>query len=139
VRTIEVVVVEVFVEVALQGGRLRHERAGEGGPPALLQDRQLEALDAAVRVRPARLDEALVGLELLDGVSELARAELGAIVGRGLAQLPAGRLQLAGDAVEQLAGVARARVALGGAKLRPAEGGGDVDRGVLPDGALGPG
>jgi hypothetical protein len=40
--------VEVFVEVALEGGDLGHQRAGEGGPPALLEDGELEALDAAV-------------------------------------------------------------------------------------------
>jgi hypothetical protein len=70
VGAVEVVVVEVLVEVALEGRHLRHRRAREGGPPALLQDGQLEALDAAVRVEPAGLDEALARAELLDGVPE---------------------------------------------------------------------
>ena len=41
--------------------------------------------------------------------------------------------------MDQLAGVARARVSLGGVQLGPDVGGGDVDGGVLPDGALGSG
>jgi len=69
VGAVVVVVVEVFVEVALEGGRLGDEWAGEGGPPAFLEDD--EALDAAVGVGPAGLDEALAGAELLDGLCEL--------------------------------------------------------------------
>jgi hypothetical protein len=38
VRAVVVVVGEVVVEVTLKGGHLRHERAGERGPPALLED-----------------------------------------------------------------------------------------------------
>ena len=86
---------------------------------------------------PAGLDEALAGAELIDGVAEVLGPELGAVVGADLFELPAGRLELSGDAVEQLAGVAGAGVALGGAQLGPGVGGGDVDRRVLPDGALG--
>jgi hypothetical protein len=71
VGTVEVVVDEVFVEVALEGGHLGDERAGEGRPPALLEDGELEAFDAAVGVRSACLDEALAGAELLDRVCEL--------------------------------------------------------------------
>ena len=71
-----VVGVEVFVEVALEGGRLGHERAGESWPPALLEDGQLEPFDAAVGVRPAGLDEALARAELFDGLAELPGAEL---------------------------------------------------------------
>ena len=108
---VEVVIGEVLVEVALERGDLGHQRAGKGGPPALLENGQLQALDAAVEVRPAGLDEALAGAERLDGVVEVLGPELEAVVGADLAQLPAGRLELAGDAVEQLAGVAGAGVA----------------------------
>src|SRR5215207_11130076 len=70
------------------------------------------------------------------GAAELARGELGAVIGRHLAELPAGRLELARDAVDQLDGPARPGVALGGVQLGPDEAGGDVGGGVLPDGAL---
>jgi len=139
VGAIGVVVGEVLVEVALEGGHLGHQRAGEGGPPALLEDGQLQPLDAAVRVGSAGLDEALAGTELVDGVAELLGAELRAIVCADLAQAPAGRLEFAGDAVEELAGVAGPGVALRGAELRPGKRRGDVDRGVLPAGAFGAG
>ena len=47
VGAVGVVAVEVFVEVALECGHLGHQRAGEGGSPAFLEDRQLQALDTA--------------------------------------------------------------------------------------------
>jgi hypothetical protein len=46
--------------------------AGEGGRPALLEDGQLEALDAAVRVGLAGLDETLARAELIDRLSVVA-------------------------------------------------------------------
>ena len=39
VGAVVVVGVEVFVEVALEGGHLGHERAGEARTPAFLEDR----------------------------------------------------------------------------------------------------
>jgi hypothetical protein len=41
VGAVGVVGVEVFVEVALEGGHLGDERAGEGGAPALFEDGEL--------------------------------------------------------------------------------------------------
>jgi hypothetical protein len=66
VGAVVVVGLEVLVEVALKAGHLGYERAGESGSPALLEDRQLQALDAAVGVRATGLDEALAGAEPLD-------------------------------------------------------------------------
>src|SRR6187200_829342 len=99
----------------------------------------LDALDAAVGVRSPGADEALARAEVGDGGPKRAGAELRAVIRRDLAQLPARLGDLARDAVQQLAGMASARVALGGAQLGPGEGGGHVDGGVLPDGALGAG
>lgn len=48
VRAVGVVVGEVLVEVAAQGGEFGDERAGEAGAPAFLEDGELNALDAAV-------------------------------------------------------------------------------------------
>jgi len=79
----------------------------------------------------------LTGAQVLDGVAELAGAEFRPVVSGDLAQLPAGGGELACDAMDELAGVARARVAFGGVQLGPAEGRRDVDGGVLPDRALG--
>ena len=133
VGTLLVVDAEVFVEVALQAVKLGDEGAGEGGPPALLEDRQLDALDAAVGGRPAGPDEALAGAELVDGVAELARSGT-----RSRCRWPTSRsfepaALSSGDAVQQLARVAGPGVALRGPQLGPGVGGGDVDRRVLPD------
>src|SRR3954452_13869145 len=65
-------------------------------------------------------------------------AELRTVVGGDLTQLPARSGEFARHAVQQLAGVARARVAFGAVQLSPAERRGDVDGRVLPDRALGP-
>src|SRR5215213_10750643 len=111
--------------------------AREGGAPALFEDGQLDAFDAAVAVRSAGADEALAGAEPLDRLAELPGAEFRAVVGCDLFELPAAVGELVRDAVQEFAGVARARVALAGVQLGPAEGRGDVDRGVLPDAALG--
>jgi hypothetical protein len=48
----------------------------------------------------------------VDGFAELAGAELRAVVGGHFFKLPASGGELAGDAVQQLARVPRARVAL---------------------------
>jgi len=50
VRAVGVVVGEVLVEVASEGGELGDEGAGEAGSPALLEDRELRAFDTAVSV-----------------------------------------------------------------------------------------
>jgi hypothetical protein len=75
------------------------ERANEGRQHSSTLVR-LEAFDAAVGVGAAGLDEALAGAEPLDRLGERSGAELRAVVGADLAQLPAGGLELAGDAVE---------------------------------------
>jgi hypothetical protein len=65
------------------------------------------------------------------------RAVLPAVVGQDALELPAGRLQLGGDATGELRGLVAGRVAARtGHELCPGEGGGDVDRGQLPDSAL---
>ena len=102
VGAIEVEVAQVLLEVARKRGGLGRQRAGEGGPPALLEDRQLEALDAAVGVRATGLDAALARADGLDGLAELLRAKLRAVVGGHFLQSPAGRLELARDPVKKL-------------------------------------
>ena len=72
VGAIVVVVGEVLVEVAGEGGAAGNERAGEGWAPALFEDGQLDALDAAVGVGASGADEALARVEVVDGVAELA-------------------------------------------------------------------
>ncbi len=76
VGAVVVVVDEVLVEVAGEADHLGDQGAGEGGAPAFFEDGQLGALDAAVCVGAAGADEALAGAEVLDGVAEVAGAEL---------------------------------------------------------------
>lgn len=80
VRAVVVVVGEVVVEVTLKGGHLRHERAGERGPPALLEDGELEALDVAIGGGPASTNGAVFDAVVLDGLAEVGAAELRSIV-----------------------------------------------------------
>ena len=75
VGAIVVVVDEVLVEVAGEGGFLGDQRSGERGAPALFEDGQLDALDAAVAVGASGVDEALSGTEALDAGSEVLGAE----------------------------------------------------------------
>jgi hypothetical protein len=72
----------------------------------------LDAFDATVAVGRAGGDEALAGAEAFDGGAERSGAELGAVVGGDLVQLPALVGELGGDAVHELACVAGSRVAL---------------------------
>jgi hypothetical protein len=81
VGAVVVVADEVFVEVVLERGALGDQRAREGWAPALVEDGELDAFDAAVAVGAPGADEALPGAELLDGVAELGGAELRAVVG----------------------------------------------------------
>lgn len=48
VGSVGVVVVEVLVEVASEGGEFGDERAGDAGAPAFLEEGELDAFDAAV-------------------------------------------------------------------------------------------
>jgi hypothetical protein len=64
-----------------ESGHLRDERASEGRTPALLKDRALGALDAAVAVGASGADDPLSGGERLDGVAEMFGAELRPVVG----------------------------------------------------------
>jgi hypothetical protein len=76
VGAVVVVIDEVVVEVVGEGGHLGDERAGEGGAPALFEDGQLGAFDAAIAVGPAGADEALAGAQALDLGAEVLGAEL---------------------------------------------------------------
>jgi hypothetical protein len=60
VGALEVVVGDVLDQVALERGDLGDQGAGEAGSPALLEDGRLDSLDAAVGLRPAGPDEALL-------------------------------------------------------------------------------
>ncbi len=69
---------ELGLEVATHAGQ--DERTGKRWPPALLEDRELEPFDVAVRGRSAGTDPPLVDLQLGQPVDELVGAELGAVV-----------------------------------------------------------
>jgi hypothetical protein len=100
----------------------------------------VECLDGAVGLRPAGADQGVSSAELAECGAECAGAELAAVVGEQALQAPARRLQLGGDAAGEPRGVPAGRVALCAAdELGPGVGGGDVDRGQLPDRAFGAG
>ena len=80
VGAVGVVVGQVFVEVASEGGEFGDERAGEACSPAFLEDRELDALDAAVAGRAAGLDALLAGAGGLDNLGEVAGDELRAVI-----------------------------------------------------------
>ncbi len=63
-------------------------------------------------------------------------AKLRAVVCGHLPQAPAGGLELPGDAVDELARVARAGVVVRGMELGPGKARGHIGGGVLPDGSL---
>jgi hypothetical protein len=123
VGAVEVVVAEVLLEIALEGGQLGHERAGEGGSPVLLEDRLLQTLDVAVRGRSAGADPSLLDAEVLQSLAEVAGAKLGAVVGDDRLQLPAGRGELRGYPLDERAAVLGAGVARRGVELGPGEAG----------------
>ena len=94
---VEVVVGEVAVEFALEAAEAQVEEAGEGGSPALVEDRLVQRLDGTVGLRPAGLDARLARSERGERVGEGA-AKLAAVVGEDTLEPPAGGPQLGGDA-----------------------------------------
>jgi len=71
VGTLEVVVVDVLLEVAFQPGEADVQVAGEGWPPALLEDQPVQSLDGAVRLWPAGADPSVADAELLECRAEV--------------------------------------------------------------------
>ena len=103
----EVVVVEVAVEVAFEAGEAEVEVAGEGGPPAFLEDQPVQRFDVAVGLRAAGVDQRVPRAEPLEGGAEVAGAELAAVVGEHALEPPAGGLSSARDALGELGGLLR--------------------------------
>jgi hypothetical protein len=98
----------------------------------------VQRLDMSVRLWAAGVDVGDARAEALHGRVEARALELVAVVAEDALELPAGSLQLAGDAAGERRGLLRARVARGADdELGPGEGGEAVDRGQLPDGAVG--
>src|SRR2546428_4264879 len=130
-----VVVAKVLGEVAPQRGELGDQALGEGRTPALFEDGALDSLDAAIGLRPAGADEALLGSELVDRGAEAARAELAAVVGGDGLERPSGRGQIVRHAAYQRAAVNGRGIERRDVQLGPGEARCDVDGGVLPDAA----
>jgi len=138
VDAVGVVVAEVAVELAAERAVAWVEVTGEGGPPALVEDRFVQGFDVAVGLRAAGVDVGEAGAESFDRLVEALAAVLVAVVGEDALELPAGGLELSGDAAGERRGLCRGRVALlADDELRPGEGGVAVDRGQLPDRAGG--
>jgi len=137
VDAVVVVEAQVGVELAFQAAQARLHVAGEGRTPALVEDRLVQRLDVAVGLRAPGMDAGVLGAQALHCRGELA-LELVAVVREEALQAPACGLEVSRYPASQLGCLLRARIALlGDHQLRPAEGRGDVDRGELPDLALG--
>jgi len=132
VGAVEVVGVGVALEVTFERRQLGQERAGEGGAPAFLEDRQLQPLDVSVGGRAAGADPALLDRERCERLGEGGGAEFGAVVCDDRVQAPAGGSQFGSDAFDERRAVAGCGIARRGLELGPGETGADLDRRVLP-------
>src|SRR5664280_3452404 len=137
VCAVGVVEAQVGIELAFEPCVAGVEVARERGSPALVEDRLVQRLDVPVGLRPAGVDAGVAHLQRLECRGEVA-LELVAVVAEHPLQLPAGGLQLPCDTSGEDAGLSGGWVALlADHKLGPGVGGGNVDRGELPDRALG--
>ncbi len=59
-----VVVVDVVGEVAFEAGEANVQVAGEGGPPAFLEDQPVQGFDGAVGLGAAGADQGVADAEL---------------------------------------------------------------------------
>src|SRR5216683_88211 len=101
VSTLVVVIAEVSHEVSLEGGVARHQSAGEGRPPTLLEDGPMDSLHSAIGLRSTGANEALLSADSSDGACKWLGAELAAVVGAHGLQLPVCCSQVVGDAADQ--------------------------------------
>src|SRR6266511_599491 len=101
VDAVEVVVVDVGGELALETFEAEVEVAGEGGPPAFLEDQPVQSFDVAVALRPAGADACDSHTVDGDRAAEALGAKLHPVVGEHALQSPAGCFQLARDPADQ--------------------------------------
>jgi hypothetical protein len=132
---VPVVGLEVLLEVALERRLLRHERTRKRRPPALLEDRELQALDVAIRGgRPALMKRWRAPSSSTASPNSLARnAEPLSVITRSSFQ-PATASSQATRCTSALQW--RALGFFGEACSCPGEVRAHVDRRVLPDGSL---
>ena len=113
VDAVEVVVAEVALEIALEPGEADVQVAGEGGSPALIEDRLVRGPEGAIRLRPAGADERVPRPEAGDAVPEARGPKLAAVIREHALELPTGGAELGGHAAGELRGLLAARVAAG--------------------------
>src|SRR6266567_7547845 len=101
VSTLVVVITEVSLEVSLKGGVARHQSAGEGRPPTLLEDGPMDSLHSAIGLRSTGANEALLSADSSGSACKWLGAELAAVVGAHGLQLPARSSQVVGDPTNQ--------------------------------------
>lgn len=90
VDAVEVVVAQVGVEVAFEAGVADVEVAGEGGAPALFEDRAVQPFDVSVGLRTSGADLGDASAERGSGRAEPLVAELVAAVDEQPLESPAG-------------------------------------------------
>src|SRR5207247_3210589 len=136
VGALGVVVAQVVGEVAAQSLEADLQVAGEGGPPAFVEDRLVKRLDGAVGLWTAGADACRSSAQALDGLLEAA-AKLAAVIRQRPLEPPVGRTELLGHPAGKFRRLGRVRLPVFAADdVGPSVGGADVDRGQLPDGLL---
>ena len=90
VDAVEVVVVDVVGEVAFEACEAEVEVAGESGPPALFEDQSMERFDGAFGLGAAGANQGVLEAEVAERVSEVACAELAAVVCEDALEAPSG-------------------------------------------------
>ena len=100
-----VVLVDVVSEVALEAGEADVEVAGEGRPPALLEDQPVERFDGGVCLWSAGADQGVLDAEPLECGPKVARAELAAVVAEDPLQPPACAGEVGADPSGELRGL----------------------------------
>lgn len=128
--------VPVTIEIKPETGDLGDEVTSEGWSPALLQDRPLHALNAAVGLRSAGPDEDVVAVATPHSSGDVRGAELARVVGHDLLEAPAAPNEILGDPAGERRGAARRRVLGCDVNLGPGVARRHVDRRVLPRGSL---
>jgi hypothetical protein len=130
VDAVGVVEGEVVIELAAEAGVAGMEVAGEGGPPALLEDQAVERFDMAVGLWPARFDVGDRGFEGGDRLVEWLALEFVAVVPEDALEPPARPLEVTGDAAGELGGLGGGGIVVAADdEFGPGVGGVAVDRG----------
>src|ERR1044072_10049482 len=101
VDAVEVVEARVGVELAFEAAQTRLHVTGEGGSPALVEDRLVQGLDVAIGLWATGMDAGVTGAQVFHHLGELA-PELVAVVGGEAPPPPPGSRRMSGAPPREL-------------------------------------